>query len=162
MVTVYTNRMVRIMHIFHFLKFKFKFSYLTVYPNEGHRRVQKLLTHVRIYNVAGFNMIYAMLLKYNLYRVELSSAAVECMLDGQYQTDTSTRSLRSVKYTWSRRWFGFLRFYGISTFVAYLIPNLVFTNILNIWFVDPFCRYTKLNDQTLLLLTIQFNIIQQS
>ena len=35
------------------------------------------------------------------------------------------------------------------------IPNPVFTYILNMWFVNTFCRYTQLNDQTVLVLTIQ-------
>ena len=42
-------------------------------------------------------------------------------------------------------WFG-----GISTIVGYLMPNLSFTYIFNIWFVNTFCRYTQLNDQTIL------------
>ena len=53
-------------------------------------------------------------------------------------------------------WFGF--FYGISNIVGYLMPILVYTYILNIWFVNTFCRYTQLNDQTVLFLTIQSSI----
>ena len=53
-------------------------------------------------------------------------------------------------------------FYGISTIVGNLMPNPVFTYILNIWSVNMFCRHTQLNDQTVLFLTIQFSIIQQS
>ena len=34
-------------------------------------------------------------------------------------------------------------FYGISTIVGYLMPNSVFTYVLNIWFVNTFCRYTE-------------------
>ena len=49
-----------------------------------------------------------------------------------------------------------LWFYGISTIVDYLMPNAVFTNI---WFVNLFCRYIQLNDQTLLFQTMQFSII---
>ena len=52
-------------------------------------------------------------------------------------------------------------FYGISIIVGYLMPNLVFTFILNIWFVNTFCRYTHLNDQTDLFLTIHFSISQE-
>ena len=43
-------------------------------------------------------------------------------------------------------------FYSMSAIVGYLMPNPVFTYILNIWFVISFCRYifklacTKLND----------------
>ena len=54
-------------------------------------------------------------------------------------------------------WFGLVWFYGISNIVGYLMPNPVFTFILNIWFVNTFCRYTQLNDQTVL-----FSISQQS
>ena len=42
------------------------------------------------------------------------------------------------------------------------MPNPVFTYISNIWFVNTFCRYIQLNDQTVLFLTIQFSISQQS
>ena len=38
----------------------------------------------------------------------------------------------------------------------------IFTYIFNIWFVNTFCRYTLLNDQIVLFLTIQFNRSQQS
>ena len=44
--------------------------------------------------------------------------------------------------------------YGISTIVGYLMPNPVFTYLLNIWFVNTFCRYMQLNDQTVPFLTI--------
>ena len=59
-------------------------------------------------------------------------------------------------------WFGLVVLYGISTIVGYLMLNLVFPYILNIWFVNIFCRCTQLNDQTVLFLTIQFSISQQS
>ena len=52
--------------------------------------------------------------------------------------------------------------YGISTIVDYSMPNSLFTYILNIWFVNTFCRYTQLNGQTVLFLTIQFSISEQS
>ena len=52
--------------------------------------------------------------------------------------------------------FGLVWFYGISTIVGYLIPNPVFTNVLNILFVNTFCRYTQLSDQSVLFLTILF------
>ena len=42
------------------------------------------------------------------------------------------------------------------------MPNPVFTDILNIWFVNTIFRYTQLKDQTVLFLTIQFSINQQS
>ena len=54
--------------------------------------------------------------------------------------------------------FGLVSFYGISNIVGYLMPNAVYTYILNIWFVNTFYRYTQLNDQTVLFLTIQFCI----
>ena len=38
--------------------------------------------------------------------------------------------------------FGFVWFYGISTFVDYLMLNPVFTYILDVWFVEAFGRYT--------------------
>ena len=37
-------------------------------------------------------------------------------------------------------WFGLVGFYGISIIVGYLMPNPVFTYILNIWFVNTFWR----------------------
>ena len=46
---------------------------------------------------------------------------------------------------------------GISTIVGYVMPNPVFTYMLNMWYVNRFCSYTQLNDQT-----IQFSISQQS
>ena len=42
------------------------------------------------------------------------------------------------------------------------MSNLAFTYIFNIWFANSFCRYTQLNDQTVLFLMIQFYISQQS
>ena len=41
------------------------------------------------------------------------------------------------------------------------MSNLVFIYILNMWFVNIFCRYTQLNDQTVQFQTIQFSICQQ-
>ena len=38
-------------------------------------------------------------------------------------------------------WFGLVGFYSISTIVGYLMPTPFF-DILNIWFVNTFCRYT--------------------
>ena len=52
-------------------------------------------------------------------------------------------------------------FYGISTVVGYLMPNHVFTYILDISFVNTFCRYIQLNDRTVLFLTVQFSVNQQ-
>ena len=40
------------------------------------------------------------------------------------------------------------------------MPNPVFTYILNIWFVNTFCRYTRLNDRTVLFLKIQVNKVK--
>ena len=54
--------------------------------------------------------------------------------------------------------FGFVLFYGISTIVGYLMSNYAFTYIINIRFVNTFCRYTYLNDQTAIFLTIKFSI----
>ena len=48
--------------------------------------------------------------------------------------------------------------YSKSTIVGYLMPNPVFTYILDKQIVNTFCRYTQLNDQTVLFLTIQFSI----
>ena len=59
-------------------------------------------------------------------------------------------------------WFGLVWFHGISTIVGYLMPNPVFTYILNIWFVKIFCIYSQLNDQTVLFTAIQFRTPQQS
>ena len=58
--------------------------------------------------------------------------------------------------------FSLVGFYDISTIVGYLMPNPVFAYILNTWVVNIFCRYTQLNDPTVLFLTIQFSISQQS
>ena len=41
----------------------------------------------------------------------------------------------------------------VSYIVGYLMPNIIFTYILNISFVNIFCRYTQLND-----VTIQFSM----
>ena len=41
-------------------------------------------------------------------------------------------------------------FYDISIILGNLRPNLVFTYILNILFVNTFCRYTPLNDKIVL------------
>ena len=49
-------------------------------------------------------------------------------------------------------------YFGISTIFGYSLPIPVFTYISNIWFVNSFCRYTELNGQTVLFLTIQFRI----
>ena len=43
-----------------------------------------------------------------------------------------------IKYIW----FGLVEFHGISTIVGYLMPNSIFTYILNIWFVSTFYRCT--------------------
>ena len=55
-------------------------------------------------------------------------------------------------------WFGLVWFYDI---VGYLMPNSIYTYISNIWFVNTFCRYTQLNDQTVLFLTIQFTKVNK-
>ena len=57
---------------------------------------------------------------------------------------------------------GLVWLYGISSIVGYLIPNPIFKYILNIWFANSFCRYTELNDQTVLFQTIQLSMSQQS
>ena len=41
--------------------------------------------------------------------------------------------------------FGFVWFYGISTIVGYLMPDPILTYILNVLFINTFCRYTQLN-----------------
>ena len=70
----------------------------------------------------------------------------------------------SIWYNNSLFIYGFLIvFYDIlSTIFGYLMPNSVLTYMWNILFIDTFCRYTQLNDQTVLFLTIQFSIRQQS
>ena len=70
-----------------------------------------------------------------------------------------------IIYIWisSRfKWFCLVWFYGWAIIVGYLMWNPVFIYILNIWFVNTFCRYTQLKDQTVLFLTIQFSLSQQS
>ena len=57
-------------------------------------------------------------------------------------------------------WIRLVRFYGISTIAGYLIPNPVFTYILNM-FVNTFSG-TQLKDQTVLFLTIPFSINYQN
>ena len=59
---------------------------------------------------------------------------------------------------WWESQIGLVWFNGISTVVGYFMPNPIFTYVLNIWFVNPFCRYTQLIDQTVLFLTNQFSI----
>ena len=51
--------------------------------------------------------------------------------------------------------FGLVGSYDTSTTVGYLMLNPVFTYI---WFVNTFCRYVQLNDQTVLFQTIQFSL----
>ena len=58
--------------------------------------------------------------------------------------------------------FGLVWFYSISTIVRYLMSNPISKYILNLWLVTTFCRYTHLNDQTVLFLKIPFSISQQS
>ena len=48
-----------------------------------------------------------------------------------------------IKYIW----FGLVWFYGISTIVRYLMPNPLFTYILNIWFEKPNAKYSVGNGQ---------------
>ena len=50
---------------------------------------------------------------------------------GSYVTASAIRSMRSV-------WLDFM--------IGYLMPNLVFKDVLNIWFVNKICRYTQLNN----------------
>ena len=57
-----------------------------------------------------------------------------------------------IKYIW----FHLVWFYGIWTIVGYLMPNPLYIKYL--WFVDTFCRYTQLSDQTGQFLTIQLSI----
>ena len=64
---------------------------------------------------------------------------------------TTLKSPRNTTDTFD----GLVGFYGISTIVGYLMPNPVFTYILNIWFINTFCKYT--DEQTVL-----FNLNQQS
>ena len=59
-----------------------------------------------------------------------------------------------IKYIW----FGLVGFYGISTIVGYLMPNTLYTYIINIWFLNTFCRYPLLNNQIVLFQIIQFSI----
>ena len=53
---------------------------------------------------------------------------------------------------------GFFWFYARQTIVVHLMPNHVSTYVLNIWFVNILCRYTQLNDQTVLFQAIQIII----
>ena len=64
--------------------------------------------------------------------------------------------------TIDRAQFILLWFYGVSSIVGYLMPNTVFRYIITIWFLNTFCKYTQLNDPTVLFQTIQFNMHQQS
>ena len=57
--------------------------------------------------------------------------------------------------------FGLVWFYGISTNVGHSMPNPFFTvstHILNIRFINTFCRYTQLDGQTVLFQTTQFSM----
>ena len=57
--------------------------------------------------------------------------------------------------------FGSVLVYGTSTLIGYLLPNIVFTSILNTWFINTFLD-TQLKDQTVLFLTVQFSKCYQS
>ena len=46
-------------------------------------------------------------------------------------------------------------------FIGYLVPNPVYTYILNVWFVNTFSD-TQLNDQTVLFVIIQVSLSKQS
>ena len=87
--------------------------------------------------------------------------STEIITDADYTDDlaplpNSSSSWISVAYDDCikpiRDLLGLVWFYGRST-IFY---------ISNIWFVNSFCRYTQLNDQTVLFQTIQFSISQQS
>ena len=52
-------------------------------------------------------------------------------------------------------WFGFM-------IIDYLISNPVFTCISNIWLVNTSCKYTQVNNQTVLYLTSHFRMNQQN
>ena len=65
------------------------------------------------------------------------------------QNSSISRNQCSISKVW---------FSGISTIIGYLMPNPVFTYLLNIWFVNTSCRCRQLNDQIVLFLTIQFRI----
>ena len=76
-------------------------------------------------------------------------------------TDGEKESGNSMQSVWfDDDWFGLVLFYGISTVVDYLMPNPVFAYVLNVWFVNTFCRYTQLNDQTVLFPTILLRVSQ--
>ena len=82
---------------------------------------------------------------------------------GQYWSNEEERSAAWAKASYAYNladWF--VWFYGISTTVGYLMLNPVFACLLNIWCVNTFCRYTPINDHTVLFQTIQFSINQQS
>ena len=57
-------------------------------------------------------------------------------------------------------WFGLVLWHINHCWLFNINP--VFTHILNTWFANMFCRFTELNKQTVLFLTIQFSISQQS
>ena len=57
----------------------------------------------------------------------------------------------------AREWLGLDWFYGISTIVGYLIPNPFYTYILNIWFLNTFCKWYFLTDLSLSVFGLQLN-----
>ena len=61
-----------------------------------------------------------------------------------------------IKYIW----FG-LVLWHINNCRLFNAKSSFYIYILNIWFVNTFCRFTQLNDQTLLILTIQLTISQK-
>ena len=69
----------------------------------------------------------------------------------------SESSSFAVQVICIRQWYGFVWLYGISTVVGYLMQNPLFSYILNIRFINSFCRYNQLKELTVLFLTIQFN-----
>ena len=63
-------------------------------------------------------------------------------------------------YTYISNMYDLVWFYCISTLAGSLMPIPVFTYILDIQLVNISSRYTQLNDQIVLFLTIQFSLSQ--
>ena len=59
-------------------------------------------------------------------------------------------------------WFGFLAYRTIDSLSIAKSCCFIYIYILNICFVNIFCRYIQLNNQTVLFLTIQFSLSQIS
>ena len=98
------------------------------------------------------------------YLKNLKPLLISTILNNRNRLFKYLLAVSSVLYTLFLKffWFALLCFYGMLTIVGFLISNAVLTYRLDVWFVNTFCWHKQLNDQTVLFVTIQFSISQQS